>query len=375
MPHICIVTTVHAAYDTRVFHHQARTLAHAGYRVTLLAQGATPVFRDGVQVLPLPPRTLALPRRARHVWTAWRRAIALNADAYHLHDPELTPLVPLFKWRGRRVVVDVHEHVPLQVMHKPYIPAWQRRPLARLYDAWERVITRPADAVITVVPEIAARFGTRDGQPRAVLVQNRPELARFTPADPATSGPDGTVTAIYVGLIENPRGLRELARAIRLVPAEVPLRVRFVGPCRFPAFQDELRQLGGERLSVEAAVAYEDVPRLLAESHIGLVTLLPTPQYVISQPSKMFEYMAAGLPVLRSDFPVWNAFATEGSLTVDPTDERAIAAALTRLATDPALRARLGAAGRRVVQARYSWTIEAEKLLAVYNGLIGPPDG
>ena len=368
VPHICIVTTVHDPLDTRIFYRQARTLAAAGYRVTLLAQGARDETIDGVRFKPLPPRRFAVPARARGLWIAWRAARREDAAAYHLHDPELTLVGLLLKLEGRRVVLDIHEHTPFHILEKPYIPRPLRRPLAALYDGWERLAARLADRVITVGDVIAARFG-----PRAVIVRNLPDLERFTaqPADPATPGPDGMLTAIYTGVVERQRGLLGAARAIAALPPDVNLRLRIVGPCPFPAFADELIAAGQGRVSVEPPVPYPAIPGLLAAAHIGLEVALPTPLNALLWPRKVFEYMAAGLPVIRADYPAWDAFAAEGSLAVDPADAGAIQAALLRLARDPDLRARLGAAGRELVQNRFRWDNEARTLLAMYEGLVG----
>ncbi len=369
-PHICIITTVHDPFDTRVYHREARTLAAAGYRVTLLAQGAPDEMRGGVRLLPLPARRFSVGARLRGLWTAWRRGAALHADAYHLHDPELTVVGWLLKLGRRRVVLDIHEHTPYHLLEKPYIPRPLRRPAALLYDGWERLAARTADGVITVGEAIAARFAGR-----AVIVRNLPDLERFTaaPAAPGRPGPDGAITAIYTGVVEEQRGLLNVARAARRLPPELPLRLRVVGPCPFPAFADALREAGGDRLSLEPAVPYERIPALLAESHIGLEVALPTPLNMLLRPRKVFEYMAAGLPVIRADYPAWDDFAPVGCLAVNPEDEAAIAAALARLAADAGLRERLGREGRALVEARYRWEPEGARLVALYESLIGPP--
>lgn len=369
-PHICIVTTVHDPFDTRIYHRQARSLAAAGYRVTLLAQGAPEATRDGVRLCPLPPRQFSLGARGRGVWIAWRAALAVAADAYHLHDPELTPVAALLRLAGRRVVLDIHEHTPYHLLEKPYLPRPLRWPLALLYDGWERLATRLfCDRVITVGETIARRFP----RGKTVIVRNLPDLDRFTahPARPADPAADGTVTAIYMGVVERPRGLLNVVRAARRLPDDVPLRIRIVGPCPFPDFAAELRAAGGDRLLLEPAVPYEQVPALLAEAHFGLELALPTRLNRLLWPRKVFEYMAAGLPVLRADYPAWQSFAPVGTVAIDPTNAAAITAALRDLATDSALRARLGAQGAQLARERYTWAEEARKLVAMYADLLG----
>jgi glycosyltransferase involved in cell wall biosynthesis len=83
--------------------------------------------------------------------------------------------------------------------------------------------------------------------------------------------------------------------------------------------------------------------------------------------------MAAGLPVLASDFPLWRALIEEArcGLTVDPLDPRTIAAAIVTLLDDPEAAEAMGARGRRAVEATYNWSTERTKLLELYASL-GP---
>jgi glycosyltransferase involved in cell wall biosynthesis len=86
----------------------------------------------------------------------------------------------------------------------------------------------------------------------------------------------------------------------------------------------------------------------------------------------MFEYMAAGLPVIASRFPLWREIV-EGNdcgVCVDPLDPAAIAAAIDLFCGDPALARRMGENGRRAVLARYDWRGEADKLAAFHDALV-----
>jgi hypothetical protein len=141
-----------------------------------------------VHFKPLPPRRFSLPTRARGLWIAWRAARREQADAYHLHDPELTLVGLLLKLEGGAWCWTCTSTTPFHLLEKPYLPRLIRRPLAAIYDGWERLAARLADRVITVGEAIAARFGGR-----AVIVRNLPDLERFEdrPADPATPSRTG----------------------------------------------------------------------------------------------------------------------------------------------------------------------------------------
>ncbi|MFK9175238.1 glycosyltransferase, partial [Escherichia coli] len=86
--------------------------------------------------------------------------------------------------------------------------------------------------------------------------------------------------------------------------------------------------------------------------------------HIYAQPIKLFEYMSAGIPAIASDFPMWRRIVVDEAcgICVDPEDPAAIAKAINSLAVDHRLAETLGAKGRRLVDERYNWTKEGEKL-------------
>ncbi len=115
----------------------------------------------------------------------------------------------------------------------------------------------------------------------------------------------------------------------------------------------------------------DSVLRLLGASRIGLAVLHPEPNYLKGHPTKLFEYMAAGIPVVASDFPLWRGIV-EGAgcgLLVDPLDVRSMASAIERLLRHPEEADAMGKRGREAVEKRYNWSIEEGKLLDFYHRL------
>ena len=112
----------------------------------------------------------------------------------------------------------------------------------------------------------------------------------------------------------------------------------------------------------------KDVSRLLGEIRAGLVVLCPTDSYVDSLPIKLFEYMAAGIPVVASDFPVWRSIIEPHAcgLLVDPTDVNAISKAMAWILSHPDEAQLMGVRGRAAVQQQYQWDHEARKLEECY---------
>jgi glycosyltransferase involved in cell wall biosynthesis len=127
------------------------------------------------------------------------------------------------------------------------------------------------------------------------------------------------------------------------------------------------------RVQIPGPIPHEEVFDVLVRSHIGLAVLHPDPNYVDSLPTKLFEYMAAGLPVVASNFPLWKEIV-EGNrcgITVDPLDSKAIAQAIEYLLTHPEEALQMGENGRRAVEEKYNWEAESKKLLGVYSKLLG----
>jgi glycosyltransferase involved in cell wall biosynthesis len=182
---------------------------------------------------------------------------------------------------------------------------------------------------------------------------------------------------IYVGDVRGVRGIREyvgitdgLAR--RGVPVELTIVGSFADPREEQQTVDLVKNLGlSDRVVFLGRRPPEEVPALVERCDVGLTLLHPIGNYRNSYPTKMFEYMAAGLPVIASRFPLWtNVLAgNDCGRVVDPLNvEEATAVALDYWRS-PELRERHGRNGRAAVEARYHWGAEVTQLIAVYAAL------
>ena len=128
--------------------------------------------------------------------------------------------------------------------------------------------------------------------------------------------------------------------------AEIVDRLHLAGPFQPAGLQDEIERLPGwSKVHFHGQLARAPLAELLAASDVGLVTLLPNKNYLTSQPTKLFEYLSAGLLVVASDFPAWREFLAAERLAefVDPTDPASIAAGLAVSPPSPARNASGGA--------------------------------
>ncbi|MBC7080576.1 MAG: glycosyltransferase family 4 protein [Methanothrix sp.] len=362
------LTTVHPPFDTRIFHKEAKTLVRAGYDVTLIAQHEKDVVVDGVKIIALPKPRNRLSRMFGLTWRACCLALRQRADICHLHDPELIPMGLLLRLVGKRVIYDVHEDVPKQVLSKEWIPGLLRRLVAvgaRLADA---VAGSVLNAVVAATPQIARRFPAT----KTVVVQNFPILDELLPPDPMpyTSRP---LKVAYVGGITVIRGIREMVQAMALLPNTPNAKLVLAGTFTPPALEEEVRRLPGwERVEFMGWQDRSGVARVLGQVRAGLAVLQPTRNYVEGWPVKLFEYMSAGLPVVASDFPLWKEIVegNECGITVNPLDPKEIAQAIEYLLTHPEEAQEMGQNGRQAVLEKYNWEREAAKLLKLYEELL-----
>src|SRR5215469_5500447 len=118
-PRVCFMTSVHMPFDVRIFHKECRSLARAGYPVTLIAcHGKQEEVVDDVRIRGIFKAAGRLSRMTLTPWTIAREAMRQNAQIYHFHDPELIPVGLFLRVLGKKVIYDVHEDLPADVAYK-----------------------------------------------------------------------------------------------------------------------------------------------------------------------------------------------------------------------------------------------------------------
>ncbi len=370
----CHITSAHPPFDPRIFHKECISLAEAGYDVSVLCPHDRHETRKNIRIVPVGRRGGRLRRFSVLPWRIAWTALREGADVYHFHDPDLVPVGLFLKVLGQKhVVYDVHEDSSETVLSRQWIPKWGRRALSTLINVFEKLSARAFDCVVTATPHLSRRF---EGCAHVIDVRNYPrfdEVPQWRPNIADAARP----RLIYVGGLEDVRGTREIVRALGLLK-HGPVTLELVGSFTEEAFEAELAGLPEwKHVEYLGQMPYEAVPKRLGGASIGLVCLHPLPRFLVSHPLKLFEYMAAGIPVIASDFPIWRDIINEArcGLVVDPSDPGAIAQAIDSLLDDAALARRMGAAGRAFAEAQYNWKLEEEKLLIAYDEILGQVGG
>jgi glycosyltransferase involved in cell wall biosynthesis len=247
--------------------------------------------------------------------------------------------------------------------------------------AAERVAERvfaAATALIAVSAEVAAYLEQYSITRRRIhIVPNGVDPNRF-PANlaPSCPGPPGAFTVGFVGTLKPWHGLTTLIEAFALLrrdTANARLLIVGDGPER-SHLEAELSRRGlSEAALLTGAVAPHQVPGLLASMDVAGAPYPKLANFYFS-PLKVYEYMAAGLPIVASRIGQLAELLRheETGLLCPPGDAPALAAALERLRRDAALRKRLGTAARATILQKHTWAAVARRILNLVDPKAAP---
>jgi glycosyltransferase involved in cell wall biosynthesis len=391
-------------YDSRVM-REAETLSNAGHTVTIyclagsppgdapyrvvahtprgssvLPDGSSPFLASASQsaIKRLIARVRWLGGYARTVrrWGRWAVAAAGDdVDVWHIHDlTGLVAVAPLIR-APRRLVYDSHE-IFLETGTGVRLPT----PLRRLIAAYERRLARRAEALITVNEGCAEVLEQRLRPRRTIVVRNCPP--RWTPPASPTSRlreaaavPASSPLILYHGAFMASRGIEELAEAM-LAPGLERAHLALLG---YGPLGASLADLAGEsrfdgRLHILDAVSPRELLGWVSGADVDVIPIQhSTLNHWLGTPNRLWESLAAGVPVVVSDFPVMRRVVLDdpdGPLgtTCDPARPESIAAAIRAIIERPppelaALRARC----LKAAHARWNWESEGGRLLELYD--------
>jgi glycosyltransferase involved in cell wall biosynthesis len=360
---IIMLANGHPPFDTRIFVKEARTLVAAGYTVSIILPHKSSESRDGVSILAVAPSKNGFHKLFISPWNILLSAMRQPSHAiFHIHDSDILMVGVILRLFSRKVIYDAHEDTPLQISYQHWIPAILKKPYAWFYFLLEKLCGQMFNAIIVAEPVIAKYFPPD----KAFLIRNFPIVTSFRNYQPAPYHQRAR-RLVYVGTLSKVRGLMEMLDGAKLARTKIDFEFTLGG--KFAPYQLESEVLSKYTVDYRSWLSYEELVTLLFTSQIGIIIPNPIDRYKTNYPVKLFEFMAAGLPVIASREGESAAFVTESNcgILVDPLNVEEIASAIEWLLTHPEEAEAMGRRGQQLIFSKYNWEEEANTLLRVYE--------
>ncbi len=362
------LTSAHPRYDTRIFIKMCSSLAkNSEYDVSLVvADGFGDETKNSVNIIDVGAKSGGrISRMTSTVKKVYQKAKELKSNIYHLHDPELIPIGLKLKKFGAKVIFDAHEDLPKQLLGKPYLNAISKRFLSKSAELYEKYSLKKFDFIITATPYIRDKFLKINKN--SCDINNFPIIEELSNTTPWNQKND---EVCYIGGIAKIRGIKEIVKAMELTDIA---RVNLGGKFSEKDVELEVKSYKGwDKVNELGFLNRDEVVTILSLSKAGLVTLHPIINYIDALPVKMFEYMAAGIPVISSDIKLWKDIVDDAKcgICVNPLNPKEIADAIEYIISNPQEAELMGKNGKNAIIEKYNWQIEEKKLYKVYESLV-----
>ncbi len=280
----------------------------------------------------------------------------------------------LLRRRRRPWVLEIRDLWPESIIA---VGAMKRGPAIRLLEALERMAYRSADAIVSVTDSFVPHIMSRRGRGPVAVIKNGVDLAFFDSEDRAGAGAafreetglTGKFVAAYVGTHGMAHGLDTVLAAAELLRGDERIAFLLVGDgSERERLQAEAARRGLANLRIIGQRPKADMPAIWAATDASLILLRRLDTFKSVLPSKMFEAMAMRRPIVLGVEGEAKALldSAGAGIAIVPEDADQLAAAVRRLADDPAEAAALGEAGRRHVREHF----DRARLAAHYAGFL-----
>jgi glycosyltransferase involved in cell wall biosynthesis len=362
---VCHLSSVHQPYDVRIFHKECLSLVANGFEVHYVVsdniENPTIETKNGVIIHRIKKNDSRFFRITKTVNEVYKEAKKIDADIYHLHDSELLRVGNKLLKKNKKVIYDIHEDLPRQILSKPYIPKIFRSVFSSVIEFFENYYAKKMSALVAAWPLIFERFIKLN--PLTIELDNYPKLSEFNFEN---SIGEKQNEICYIGGITEIRGIFEVMKAME----KTTTKLNLAGDVESQSLKIKTMP-GWKNINYFGFVNRDEVVRILNRSKAGLVTFHPEKNHVNAIPNKMFEYAAAGIPVIASDFPFWKSIIEKYrfGICVNPFQPDEISDAINYLLSHPQQAKEMGLRGRKAVEENFNWEHEEKKLIALYKKL------
>lgn len=360
LPKVCHITSVHGRYDGRIFQKQCKSLANAGFEVTLLcADNKQDEFIDGIMI-----RSVKFypSNRFHRIISAslklMEKAKQIDADYYHIHDPELLLLAYKLMKIGKKVFYDSHEDYGLNILQKHWIPFYLKKLISILFIKYESYVCEKLEGVVSVTPQIVNRF--KKINRNVYLVPNFPILNKNEKIKV-----NNNKVICFAGAFSPDRMHFNIVKALEKLPNYI---YKVAGPTN-TEFLKKLKKLKGwSQVQYHGVISTKEVGELYKSASIGIVLENYTQLNYNKEGSlgvtKLFEYINNNLKVICTDFKIWKEIIEDNELgiCINPNNVDSIVDAILKVENY-----QINQEKRESVCQNYSWNFIEPQFLKIYK--------
>lgn len=343
-----------------------RTLS-SRYQVHLIAIHPEETIKDGVHIHPF-KRYHDRKFRIAFGWLLmFFKAIRINAKVYQLHDPELIPCGLLLRIFGKKVILDIHENIAEDLFDKPWIK--RQKLIYNIFSVFEWLACR-CFHIMLAENSYEKRYHKLTKNCTTIL--NFCDTEFFKPFE-KKSYKHG-LDLFYIGIVLENRGILEIAKALYLLKLKGhQANFHCVGELysdldkklKSLDFYEEIRG----NLHFYGRMSLEEGYKLADKMDIGLCVIWPMKNSMESYPTKLFEYMSVGLPIITSDFPLYKT-TVEGNgcgICVNPKNPEELSEAILKIHQDVEKSELMVENGKKAVFEKFDWKSQSPLLMGVYE--------
>jgi glycosyltransferase involved in cell wall biosynthesis len=301
------------------------------------------------------------------------KTVLANVQVVHFHDIDLLPWLAAISL-VKPVVYDVHENYAEEILGKDWIPAALRAPLSFMVRWGQFILASLIRNIVLVAPSQEKDFSHK--RFHKIYLYNYASLGLL--GDVKDDYLERQDCVIFIGSQHINNGSLLLLDVVDAALKRVP-KVRFIATDRFanPVFRkqvlDEIDRRGlTGKISLVPNVKPHQLMAVLNRATIGISPNLRVPQQIKGIHTKLFEYMAAGLPMVVSDLPhqVEVVESSGTGILAQPEDAESFAAAIEALVVRRDDAMQMGRRGQQTFLRSYCYESQADHLLSFYRNVL-----
>lgn len=362
---VCHMTSAHNRYDVRIFQKECRSLANSEYDVTLIVNDCyDDEVIDNVKII---STKFKYRNRIERIFYSrkliFKKAIDVDADIYHFHDPELLPVGNKLKRNGKKVIFDSHEDVPSQIKDKQWIPKLIRNTISAIYEVYEKKSVKGYDSVISVTPHIVERF--KKINLNSIMITNYPIVSKIV-----EKKENALNTICFAGGISEQWNHDKIIKAIENIDG-IEYLLAGNGTDEYIKLLKSLP--GWNKVNYVGKIPHADVKDLYSKSVAGMAlnySIQAKGEGTLGN-TKIFEYMEAGLPIICTDYKLWQEIIDEYEcgICVNPNNVKDIEREILFIINNKDKAGEMGINGQQAIINEYNWETQKKKLIKCYNYL------